>query len=119
MGCAPLHDRAFRGDLVGAQLDKASLRWIRTNAFSTVGGVNSPSEVRLSQIFDWYGDDFTPRFGTKHYDIPRLEGKEEAAINFIVHVMEKNADRPALAEALKRGNYNVSWMDYDWSHNGR
>ena len=95
------------------------MRWIRTTAFSTVGDTNAPSEVRLSQIFDWYGDDFTPRFGAKHHDIPRIEGKEEAAINFIVHVMEKNGDRPALAGAVKRGQYTVRWMNYDWSHNGR
>ncbi len=117
--CAPLSKNAYRAESLDTALDTATLAWIQTTAFSAIGTPSALLEVRLNQIFDWYADDFLLNFGGQYRDIPGVESKTEAAINFIIDAMHKHNDRPALMHALLRGGYKVSWASYDWSHNGR
>ena len=64
--------------------------------------------VSLSKIFEWYGDDFVP---DSDHDIPGVEGKEEAAINFAARYL------PDQADTLKAGGYSVDYSSYSWSVN--
>ena len=106
IGCPPLSARVYTAASVEAQLDTAARTWAATATLS--GGVLS-----VSSIFDWYGDDFLARFGTATFDVPGLEGKTEAAANFIATYA------PDKAAALRAGGYTVVYQAYDWRVNGR
>lgn len=106
LGCPPLAPKVYTGAGLDAQLDGAAKRWADTAAFSG-------TTLTVNKIFDWYGDDFTAKFGSAAYDIPGLDGKQEAAANFIATYA------PTRAEALKKGGYTVTFGDYSWAVNAR
>ncbi len=106
LGCPPLAERVFTAKELDAQLDAVSRRWAAT---ATLAG----GELRLNPIFDWFGDDFLPGYGAARFDIPGVEGKQEAAANFVA------AYAPDKAEAIRRGGYRVVYTEYDWGLNGR
>jgi hypothetical protein len=102
--CPPLAPKAYLPETLSAQLDSAVKSWVATTVVS--GG-----SVSVSKIFDWYGDDFLKSYGASYFDIPGVDGKAEAALNFI----SKYA--PDKASALKAGNLTVTYLNYDWALN--
>ncbi len=106
-GCPPLAKQAFQAATLDNQLQDASRRWLNTNGIQLDMGAKT---VKLNQIFDWYGDDFTG-MNIKN-DIPGLAGKQEAAIDFAIRYL--TAEQAAF---LKKGGYQVSYIAYDWSLN--
>ena len=69
-------------------------------------------KVHLSRIFEWYGTDFVPRYGSVH-DIPGVEGTQEAALNFIAAFSEEDT-----ATWIHAGGYKVDYAQYNWTLNG-
>ena len=110
-GCPPLANTPFTGEALSRQLDEASAAWIRGGGLVIDRGAGT---VGLSRIFDWYGEDFLALYGSASRDIPGLEGKREAAINFASRYLDED-----LAAWLGSGEYAVSFIDYDWSINAR
>lgn len=108
LGCPPLAQTAYAGPTLDAQLIAASKRWMSTNGIH-VDTANKA--VQLSQVFDWYGADFT---GMHHKDIPGLDGKQEAAIDYASRYLP-----PDTAAFLIKGGYRVSYAPYDWALNKR
>jgi len=106
-GCPPLVNTAFTAEQLDAQLEAASRSWVNTNAVRVEDDV-----VYLSAIFDWFGDDFVPTYGASLHDVPGVEGKLEAGVNFVAQHSE-----PAQAERLRAGGFDVRIADYDWSLN--
>ncbi len=106
IGCPPLAERVFTAVGLDAELDAASRRWAATATLKD--GV-----LTLNRIFDWYGEDFVPAYGKARLDIPGVDGKAEAAANFIA------AYAPEKAEALRKGGYRVVYAEYDWGLNKR
>ena len=109
-GCPPLGGSAFTAEGLDVQLEQASRRWVDVNALTADTGAGT---VALSAIFDWFGDDFVPNYGGVH-DVPGLDGKQEAAINFISGYV----DGP-IGDWLKGGGYAASFAEYDWSLNAQ
>ncbi len=107
IGCPPLRTRAYTTAGIDAELDEASRTWVRRNALDKTG-----DEVALSRIFDWYGEDFLPSYGSEHFDIPGVEGKQEAALNFIAAYSDAETKG-----WIRAGGYSVSWSAYDWRLN--
>ncbi|MEM9931117.1 MAG: DUF547 domain-containing protein [Bacteroidota bacterium] len=52
--CPPLPNKAFTADNLNALLTSRTRAFIRSSAYNTI----TESEVKISKIFDWYGDDF-------------------------------------------------------------
>lgn len=102
-GCPPLMRSVFTSSGLDSQLDAASTNWMTINGVKVESGT-----VKLSKIFDWYGDDFLPG---SDFDIPGVEGKEEAALNFAARYL------PAQAETIRAGGYTVEYAAYSWSLN--
>jgi len=109
-GCPPLASTPFTGVGLQQELAAASASWIQLNGARVD---QSAGAVSLSAIFDWYGDDFVPSYGKLH-DVPALDGKQEAAVNFAAAFLSE-ADR----KWLEAGGYAVSYADYDWGLNAR
>jgi hypothetical protein len=97
--CPRLASEAFGPARLDEQLDRATRAFINDptrNAFDLDGGV-----ALLSQIFEWYEEDFRATDGTLSEYIARYV-----------------AD-PQVAAALREGALEIEYLPYDWSLNGR
>lgn len=63
ISCPPLLPHAFTAKNLNAQLDQAMSAFARDNTRNKIGA----GGVELSQIFNWYKDDFTAAGGVKAY----------------------------------------------------
>lgn len=108
-GCPPLPLKPVSADTLDADLDSAARQWVAANAW-----VVQDDQVTLNKIFDWYGEDFVPKYASLH-DVPGQSGKKQAALNFIaVH-----APSLGLAKTAKNPGVKVVYGKYDWSVNRR
>jgi hypothetical protein len=108
-GCPPLPLKPVTAANLEADLDAAARQWVATNAW-----VVQDEQIALNKIFDWYGEDFVPKYGELH-DVPGVSGKKQAALNFIaVH-----APNLGLASTAKNPGVKVVFGDYDWGVNRR
>lgn len=104
VGCPALAPQVYTGTALDAQLDAASRRFVADATLA--GGV-----LTVNRIFDWYGEDWLPAWGTARFDIPGLDGKAEAVANFVA------AYAPEKAGAIRAGGYAVRYAEYDWGVN--
>lgn len=96
--CPELASEALVPRRLDTQLEKATRRFVNDptrNRFDREARV-----AELSRIFEWYRGDF------------------EAASGSVESYVARYLDDPELARALRRGDYEVRWLDYDWSLNG-
>lgn len=97
-GCPPLPSKAFQAGTLGKQLEAATRSFLadeKKNRFDP-----ADRTLRLSPIFKWFREDFE-RDGSN-----------------LVEFVAKHSD-PETARALRRGEIEVEFGDYDWSLNGR
>jgi len=107
--CPPLKPTAYTAVDLDAQLDAAARAWVATTA---VTFKPENKQIVLSRIFEWFGEDFTAGFST--YDIPNVDGPQEAALNFVATYAN-----PKEQAWIRSGDYALDWADYDWSVNGK
>lgn len=108
ISCPPLRQEPFTGANLEEQLDDQTQRWLDGPHGLSID--RSQNQVAISSIFDWFGEDWQPR-----YDAPdQFTGspKERAALNFIGNYLSPD-DQAYLAE----GNYRLSYLNYDWALN--
>ena len=53
-GCPPLRNEAYRAERLDAQLTEQTRRYLTDDAYTRLEG----DALRVSRIFDWYGEDF-------------------------------------------------------------
>lgn len=109
ISCPPLLDEPYRGEDLDEQLNQRVNAWL-SNPESGFKIDRQNKIVFLSAIFNWYGEDWIPRYGTN-------EGftgneKQRAILNFISNYVSSED-----AQYLKAGDYRVEYLDYDWSLN--
>lgn len=101
-GCPPLGPQPLRADggasTLDKQLDDAARRWVSTNAYSV-----SSSGPAVSQIFDWFSDDFR-RWEPANSETSDV--KKARAIGFIKAFGASVGDVSS-----------VTFQTYDWSLN--
>jgi Protein of unknown function, DUF547 len=106
IGCPLLAREPFRGELLGAQLDAAAVRYLA----GATGLVVSGTTLRLSSIFKWYGSDFEAQFLARGPAGRR--GTERALLGMVA------AYGPPAAQVLARDpGTRIAWLDYDWTLN--
>lgn len=104
VGCPALRPEAYQGAKLDAQLEDQTQRFLsdRTrNRFDRGENV-----LYLSSIFDWYGDDFAEGYR----GVDRLEA-------FLSGYAAALGLSGAEAKALRAGEYEIDFLDYDWSLN--
>lgn len=107
VSCPPLRTEAYTGDRLNEQLDQqggAFLNDPRLNRIDPEG-----REVFLSKIFDWFGDDFRQFAGGWGY---AGDEKIGGVLSFISRYLSDRAQR-----FLEGGDYEVQFLDYDWTLN--
>lgn len=93
VSCPPLRSEAYTGGLLDAQLDdntKVFLRDTSKNRFDSGTGT-----LHLSQLFQWYGEDFVAKSGSSE--------------QFVLNVLGINPDTPP----------TISYLPYDWNLNSK
>ncbi|WP_017296811.1 DUF547 domain-containing protein [Nodosilinea nodulosa] len=108
ISCPPLRQEPFTGDRLDAQLDDQARRWLTSPHGATID--RGQNRVAISSIFKWFGEDWQAQYAAPD----RFTGspKERAALNFISGYLSAS-DRAYLAQ----GNYQLTYLDYDWSLN--
>ena len=111
MSCPPLLNEPYRAETLDAQLDNRVKAWL-SDPQRGLKIDRQNNTVAISAIFDWYGKDWIPRYGTS-------EGftgseKQRAVLNFISNYLS-----PEDAQYLQEGDYQVEYLDYDWSLNAQ
>ncbi len=102
VGCPALRTEPFTAAMLDAQLDDQQRRFLtdRTrNRYNAADGV-----LYLSQIFRWYGDDFT--------------GPQQTLQDWLIAQAALLTDNAADAESLRRGTFRIEHLSYDWTLNG-
>ena len=108
VSCPPLRTEPFTGADLDAQLNDQVDQWLaRPDGFAID---REAGEVRLSKIFDWFGQDWIPSYSVES----GFAGSEaeRAVLNFIGNYVSEE-DRAY----LEAGDYKVTYFDYDWSLN--
>ena len=109
IGCPSLRSEPFEADRLDAQLDDQTTRFLRNPHKFRID--RSEGRVYISPIFDWFGDDFVRTYGTN----AKFDGhkkSERAVLNFISGYLSVSD-----AEYLSSGDYDIEYLDYDWSLN--
>ena len=96
IGCPPLHNAAFTGKKLEAQLAAqqktvhSNRRWYRFDPRT--------NRVGLTKLYDWYGTDFKQAAGSVLGYVAKIDPKLKKAI------------------AMKK-TPKITWLDYDWKLN--
>ncbi len=93
IGCPPLWNHAYTGDNIDQQLEEAATRVINDSRWVEI----TPTEIRLTKIFEWYQGDFKSDAGSIRDFLRRYLPKEQAAL--------LNANQPLV------------FFDYNWKLN--
>ncbi len=96
--CPWLRSGTYSAARLDAELDQAARQFVNDptrNRFDMSAG-----RADVSAIFDWYRDEF------------------EASAGSLEAYLARYVDAPEVAEALRTGELEVEFLDYDWSLNG-
>ncbi len=112
ISCPPLRSEPYRGDQLDAQLDEQVNQWLAGDHGLMVD--QQSDRVAISSIFEWFGEDWVPTYGSSSAQNEQLPGsdQEKAVLNFI-----SNYVSPELKTYLESGGYELTYLDYDWSLN--
>ena len=99
MSCPRLSSQAYRPESLNTQLHEAAKRFINDqtrNRFDPERRI-----AFLSEIFDWYADDFVTAGGTLQRYLARF------------------VSGATVQETLRQDEFDIRYVDYDWNLNGR
>jgi Protein of unknown function, DUF547 len=108
ISCPVLRQEPYTGENLDEQLDDQVRKWLSGPHGLQID--RTQNRVAISSIFDWFGEDWQAQYA--------IEGtftgnaKERSALNFI-----SNYVNPENKEYLEQGNYQLSYLNYDWSLN--
>lgn len=96
--CPPLESKLYDGAVLDAQLDAVARAFVNNPAGNRFDIERRKAD--LSRIFDWYEDEFEAEAGSL----------EAWIANYI--------DDARLRESLQNEDWDIDYLDYDWSLNG-
>ncbi len=111
MGCPPLRNKPFIGSRLEAQLDDQCRRFLADAKKFLID--RDRGRVFLSPILEWYGKDFLPAYAIEK-GFSGQDKVKRATLNFAAGYLGA-ADRAYLEDE----DYEVEYLDYDWSLNER
>ena len=108
MSCPPLLNEPYLGEKLNAQLKDRTMKF--ANSIHGFDLNRQDNEVYLSSIFKWYGKDFIKTYGINN----KFDGNEQqrAVLNYFSTHLD-----PQARQFLEENDYQVKYLDYDWSLN--
>ncbi len=107
-GCPILRNAPYVPERLSEQLDDQVKRLIQNPEKFRIE--QQENTVYVTSLMKWYGEDFVPTYGEKTID--GLSQTESAIMRFFAHYVSEQE-----RQFLLRGNYNIAYLDYDWSLN--
>jgi Protein of unknown function, DUF547 len=109
ISCPPLRQEPYVGEDLNTQLEDQVRRWLAGPHGIEID--RTQNRVLLSQIFNWFGEDWL-----KTYETDQFVGneKERAVLNFISNYLS-----PEDQQYLQQGQYRLDYLNYDWSLNSQ
>lgn len=108
-GCSPLRNMPYSADKLDSELDGQVDKFLgKKNKFRID---SSKKAIYLSPIFKWFAEDFIKKYGENKI-FSKYGERDGAVINFI----SQHISRQKLL-LLKNREYDVEYLDYDWSLN--
>lgn len=111
LGCPDLRSEAYKADAIDSQLESAAAGFVN-NPGKGVKINAADKTVKLSKIFNWFGGDFIEKYESTELFKDRSP-KERAVLNFVRKHLKSEEER----KFLEGNNFNISYLDYDWSLN--
>jgi hypothetical protein len=111
LGCPKLRSESFKAETIMSQLRDSASDFV--NDEDKVSIRPDRSEVRVSRIFKWFGEDFVGRFGDPSSSSWWSNGKDKAVLNFLSVYIKSEP----LREFLKNGQAKIKYLPYDWHLN--
>ena len=105
ISCPPLRVEPYVGEQLDRQLILAARDYLASDQGLKVDG----STLRLSSIFDWYGDDFIEAYS---HLVDGGSKKDRAVLGFVATYGPTEA-----ATLVQSGNARVEHLRYDWALN--
>ncbi|GGW77833.1 DUF547 domain-containing protein [Alteromonas halophila] len=102
IGCPALRREAYTGDALEQQLSDQTRQFLRDRSRNRIEG----NTLRVSKIFNWYGDDFT----TGWRGIDSLSA-------FLARYRDALGLTDAQTQALRSGELDIGFLPYDWALN--
>jgi hypothetical protein len=102
MGCPPLRRSAYVGATLDAALDEQAARFLSDRTKN--GFDRKTMRLMLSPLFEWYEEDFS------------LQG-QPGSHAYLARFAKPLGLSPLEAEALGKGELEITWSTYDWSLN--
>jgi hypothetical protein len=105
IGCPALRQEAYSGELLDAQLEDQTRRFLADRARNRA--LPAQRRMEISPIFDWYREDFErgfagaeslPKFLARYADVFGLDAEQ--------------------ARSLAAGGWRIGFTEYDWALNG-
>lgn len=110
VSCPPLRREPYRGETLDARLDDQARRFLASPRGLVIDrGAPGGAVVRLSSIFDWFADDFVEQYGG---EAGGTDGALEAVLDFVAEYAP-----PAQRRFLETGEFEVEYLEYDWTLN--
>lgn len=107
--CPKLSNRAYRGgDLIYKDMETAAFEFVNDKTRNKLD--ERTRKIEISRIFEWFGDDFKARYGSK--GLAGRSAKESAVINFLQKYLQ-GAER----DLLVSNRFSIGYLPYDWSLN--
>lgn len=108
ISCPVLRTEPYTGEKLDTQLNEQVRRWLTSPEGLKID--QASNTVSLSQIFDWFGEDWSTSYAVK--DGFSGNDKQRAVLNFVSqHV---SPDEQAY---LQKGGYQVKYLEYNWALN--
>jgi Protein of unknown function, DUF547 len=109
MSCPALRNEPYTATKVYEQLADQARKFFSNKKNFRID--REEETVYISSIFKWYGEDFIRKYGADE-DFAGKSETERAVLNYATGFLGQ-ADR----EYLRKGEYDVEYLDYDWSLN--
>lgn len=110
IGCPMLDREAFTAEKLDAQLEDLMRRFLSDRTRNRYDPRTKTLE--LSQLFDWYADDFR-KGGVSFLGYPGFASLAELGARYADQLADTDADRAA----LRAGSAPIRFVEYDWSLN--
>ena len=108
ISCPPLRNEPYTGKNLDAQLAEQTVKFADSPHGLKLD--REDNKVYISSIFKWYGKDFIKTYGIE--DKFAGNDQQRAVLNYFSGQL-----KPKDSQFVESGDYDVKYLDYDWSLN--
>lgn len=111
VSCPDLSGVAYSGDKIEEQLAAASVGFVN-NPDKGVFIDEKDGRVKVSKIFEWFGDDFIKNYGDST-TFKNMSLKDNAVINFALDYLISESSK----KYIEKKDFKFGYLKYDWHLN--